>query len=85
MGLCGWYVVRVFVRVFQLLPIGFNHNKKLCCVTESTKEHLQKPYWKSDLPWFSYDYRKFMFVDFLIGYTGRSVVFTVECGVVIDG
>ena len=33
-------------------------------------EHLQEPDWKSELPRFSYGYRKCMFVDFLIGYKG---------------
>ena len=31
-------------------------------------KHMQKSDKKSDLPWFSYGYRKCMVVDFLVGY-----------------
>ena len=36
------------------------------------EKDMQKLDWKSDLPWFSYGYWSWIFVDFLIGYIGPS-------------
>ena len=44
----------------------------LFCVNKSPMKHIQKTDWKSDVPWFSYGYRKCMFVDFLLDMIHRS-------------
>ena len=63
---CGWSLVHS--HILQLLPIGFTQEKP-CCTKKYTMKHVHKPDWKLNLPWFSYDYQKCMFVDFLIEYT----------------
>jgi hypothetical protein len=36
--------------------------RSLYCISKSTMNEMQKPYWKSDLLWFNYGYRKCMFI-----------------------
>ena len=50
-----------------------------CCIRKSTMNHVQKLDCKLDLPYFSCDHWKFMFVDFLIAYIGPPNC--VHCGV----
>ena len=58
------------------------HNKTCVALSKSIMKLIQKPHWKSDLPLFSYGYRKCMFVDFLTWVL--PVVFTIERRVVIN-
>ena len=60
-----WFIV----LVLHLLLIRFM-SSNLCCIIKSMMKHQQKPDWKSDLPWFSYDDQKCMFVDSLTEYIG---------------
>ena len=60
------YVVAIWF-MFRLLPIIFTQQIS-CCISKSMMKYLQKWNWKLNLFWFSYAYRKCMFVDFLIGY-----------------
>jgi hypothetical protein len=46
-------VIRFVFHVFQLLPLIITP-KTLCYTRKSIMEHLQKPEWKSSLPWLSY-------------------------------
>ena len=54
--------------------------------TPATTTTTKQADWNLDIPLFSYGNMKCMFVDFLTGYmvTGFSIVFTIECRVVID-
>ena len=47
-------------------------------------KHLEKPGWKSNVPWFSYGYRKCMFVNFLTEYIDPPIVSIIECRIVIN-
>lgn len=60
---CRWYSASFFLH---LLPIRFAW-RNLFCNSNFTMKHWQKPDWKSNLLWFSCDYRKCMFADSLIG------------------
>ena len=73
---CSWYVdmnhvlryvgvTWFFLHVLCLLPIRCRQ-QSLCCIDNSMMKHMQKPDRKSNLPLFSYGYRKCMFVDFFI-------------------
>ena len=74
----------LFFYVLQLLPIRFTQQDS-CCVGKFKMKHMQNPYWKSDLIWFSYDYRKHVFVDFRNEYIKvLPIMFNIECRVVIS-
>jgi hypothetical protein len=60
-------VIWFLFDVLQLLPIIFTEQNP-CWSSKSIETSLkEKPGWKSELPWFTHDYRKRMFVDLLIG------------------
>ena len=52
-----------FLFVLHLLLIRLITQQNLRCICISTRKHLQQSDWKSDLPLFSYGYRKSLFVD----------------------
>ena len=56
-------VTHFVFHVLQLLPSRFTQ-RNLCCISKFAMKHQQK----SDLPWFSYGYRKCMSVDSLLEY-----------------
>ena len=62
---CGCY--SGCFHVLQLLLNRFTQ-QKLCCISKSLMKHQQMSDGKSNLLWFSYDYRNCIFVDFLIDY-----------------
>ena len=73
----GFYMVP-----FSCSPTSTNFTQQnLCCISNSVMKHMQKPDSKPDLPCFSYDYWRCMFVDFLIEYICLPNVFTIECRV----
>lgn len=55
----------------QLLAIIFTQ-WSMCCISKSTVKHWQNSDQKLDLPYFSYGYRKYMFLDSLSEYTCPS-------------
>ena len=57
-----WFV---FSNFYQL----DSHKQNSSCISKCTMKHLQNlDWWKTDLPFFTYGYGKYMFVEFLTGY-----------------
>lgn len=55
-------VIQFVSHLLQLIPIR-HRQQNFCCMSKCMMKHQQKPYWKSDLPWFSIRYRKNMFAN----------------------
>ena len=55
------------------IPLIRSTQQNSRCISKSTMKHLQKSDWNYDFFLFSYGYRKYMFVDFLIGYIGLPI------------
>ena len=69
-GILGTISVITYVGVIRFIFMFSNslfrfdlHNET--CISKSMMKHHETWHWKSDLPWFSYGYRKCMFVDTL--------------------
>ena len=69
---CGCFSVRFSCSPIYLLIRFMQWN--LCCTSESTMKHRHKSDSKMDFSWFSYGYRKYMFLDWV--YRSFLIVFS---------
>ena len=59
--------IQFVILVLYIFLMKFK-SSNFCCFGQSAMKRLQQLDWK--LPWFSYNYREFMFVDSLIEHIG---------------
>ena len=78
-------VICLVFHVLQLTPIRFTKTKLVLHEQIYDETYAIKiSHWKSNFPWFSYGYRKCMFVVLKLETKVLPIVFTVECRVVIN-